>query len=96
MRKSVINSVTIAANILVAIGIISATTATVVYAQNTSTIQAADHTNTANTMTLIKKLNPTFIIEAINAKIKSVYSDDEKLTNPTTSIITKVKHEQTN
>ena len=96
MRKSFITFMTIAASILVVIGIISVTAATVIYAQNISTIQEVNHTNTTNTMKLIKKFNPTFIIEAINAKIKSVYSDGESSTNPTTSIITKVKHEQTN
>jgi len=87
---------TIAANILFATGIMSMTAATAVYAQNTSATHIANHTNTTKTMILTKKLNPAFIIEAINAKIKSVYSDDEKSTNPVVSIISKVKDEQTN
>ena len=39
--------------------------------------QVADYTNTTNTKILIKKLNASIIIYAINAKIRSVYSDGD-------------------
>ena len=71
---------TMVATIAVVILVASEATATVVYAQNTTTIQAINYSNT--TIPSIKGLNTNIIIDAINAEIRSVYDGNgEKSTN---------------
>ena len=85
MRKSIIFIITIIVNIVVAILIVSIAAITIVYAQNTTTIQQTNYSNTT-TISPIKRLNPSIIIDAINAKIRSVYSNKES------SIISNIHH----
>jgi hypothetical protein len=73
VRKFLIAFTTIIVNIISAIVVGSMATTSVVYAQNT-TIHGADYNNTNNmTTTAIKKLDVSIIINAINAKIRSIY-----------------------
>ena len=100
MRKSVITLLTTVANIVVAMVVASVAAATVVCAQNATTTQQTNYnyTNATNTtMPPIKGPNASIIIDAINAKIRSIYGGgDEKTTNSVTgTTITKVGLEQT-
>ncbi len=53
----------------------------VAYAQNT-TLQGADYNKSTNPTTLMKRLHNNIIIDAINAKIRSVYNGNgEKMTS---------------
>jgi hypothetical protein len=75
---------TAVANIALAMVVASVAAATVVYAQNATTTQQTNHnyTNATNTtMPPIKGPNAGIIIDAINAKIRSIYGGgDEKMT----------------
>ena len=77
MRKFVIVFTTIVVSIIADIVLASMGATSVAYAQNT-TLQGADY----NPTTLMKKLHNNIIIDAINAKIRSVYDGNgEKLTS---------------
>jgi hypothetical protein len=100
VRKFVITFTTAIANITLAIVVGSVAAATVVYAQNATTTQQTNYnyTNATNTtIPPIKGPNASIIIDAINAKIRSIYGGgDEKTTNSVTgTTITKVGLEQT-
>ena len=85
MRKSVIFIIiTTIVNIVVAIVVSSVPAIITVYAQNTTTIQQTNYSNTT-TILPIKRLNPSIIIDAINAKIRSVYGEES-------SIISNIRH----
>ena len=77
MRKFVITCATIVFSIIIAFIVASMAAPSLVYAQNTA-LQGADYNNTTNTMTPIKKLDASIIIDAINSKIRSVYDDNVK------------------
>ena len=79
MRKSVIFMITIVVNIIAAIVVASVAAISTAYAQNTTTIQQTNYNNTT-TISPIKRLNPSIIIDAINTKIRSVYNTDESTT----------------
>ena len=80
MRKFVITFMTMVVSIMAAISIASMAATSVVYAHNT-TLQGVDYNNSTNMTKLIKKLDASIIIDAINAKIRSVYDGNgEKLT----------------
>lgn len=70
MRNAVITLITVTFNVVVAMVVASMVATSVVYAQDTSTTQAASYTNSM----ILKKLNAN-IIDAINAEIRSVYGD---------------------
>ncbi|HEY7079439.1 MAG TPA: hypothetical protein VH500_07040 [Nitrososphaeraceae archaeon] len=72
MRKFVIAFSTIVVSIIAAIVVVSMVATSVVYAQN-SMLQGADYNNSTNPTTLRKKLHANIIIDAIHAKIRSVY-----------------------
>lgn len=84
MSKTAIFIATIV-NIVVAIVVASMAAIIIVYAQNTTTIQQTNYSN-ATTISPIKRLNATIIIDAINAKIRSVYNSEES------SIISNIRH----
>ena len=67
MTKFVIAITTGIVNILVAIVAASMAGTSVTYAQDPSTTQAINFTNTSNTTMPIQKLNSSIIINAINA-----------------------------
>jgi hypothetical protein len=73
MRKFVI-FITIFVNIAIATVTTSMTAITFVYAQNATTIQQTNYSNSTTTQSPIKRLNPGIIIDAINNKIRSVYN----------------------
>jgi hypothetical protein len=75
MRKSVIFIITIIVNIVAAIVVASVAAMAIVYAKNTTTIQQTNYSNTT-TLSPTKRLNPSIIIDAINAKIRSVYNSE--------------------
>jgi len=78
MRKSIITFTTTIASIVVAMVIISLSSA---YATNNMTTQS------------IVGPNATTIIDAINAKLRMIYDDDgQKSTDSLTTTITKIKH----
>ena len=76
MRRSIIALTTTVVSIIVAI-VVSSMAVTSVYALNIHPAQVGDHTNTTNTKIIIKKLNASVIIDAINTKIRSIYSDGD-------------------
>ncbi len=78
VRKFVIAVTAGFVNILVTIVVASMAATGVIYAQDTDTTQAVNFTNTSDTIILLKKLNASTIINAINADIRSVYNDDGK------------------
>jgi hypothetical protein len=81
MRKFVIVFTTIVVSIIADIVLASMEAKSVAYAQNT-TLQEADYNNSTNPTTLMKKLHANIIIDAINAKIRSVYDGNgEKSTS---------------
>jgi hypothetical protein len=96
VRKFVITFVITVANIALAIIVVSVPPATVDYAQNTTTTQQTNYsyTNTTNTRPPIKGPNASIIIDAINAKIKSIYGgdDNEKLRNSIPVIMARIVH----
>jgi hypothetical protein len=70
---------TITVSILAAIIVASIATISVVYAQNTTTLQGAHYNEINSTTTVIpKKLIASIIINAINSKISSVYDGNVK------------------
>ena len=77
MRRSIIALTTPVVSIIVAIVATSMAVTSVVNAQNIYTAQVADYTNTTNTKILIKKLNASIIIDAINAKVRSIYGNSD-------------------
>ena len=77
MRRSIIVLTTIVVSIIVAIIVSSMAVTSVVYALNIHAAQVSDYTNTTNTKIIIKKLNASIIIDAINTKIRSIYSDGD-------------------
>ncbi len=94
MRKFVIVVTAGVVNILVAMVVAPMAATSIIYAQDTSNIQAVNFTNTSNATISIKKLNASIIINAINAEIRSVYNDDGKYANSVTGTITELNHEQ--
>ena len=76
MRRSIIALTTTVVSIIVAI-VVSSMAVTSVYALNIHAAQVGDHTNITNTKIIIKKLNASIIIDAINTKIRSIYSDGD-------------------
>jgi hypothetical protein len=84
MRKSVIFIIVIV-NIVVGFAVASFTAISIVYAQNTTTLQQTNYSNTT-IISPIKRLNPSIIIDAINAKIRSVYNSEESL------IVSNIRH----
>jgi preprotein translocase subunit SecY len=86
MRKSVIFIIiTTIVNIVVAILVESIVATITVHAQNATTIQQTNYRNTT-TISPIKRLNASIIIDAINAKIRSVYDGKES------PIISNIRH----
>ena len=86
MRKSVIFIIiTTIVNIVVAILVESIAATITVHARNTTTIQQTNYRNTT-TISPIKRLNASIIIDAINAKIRSVYDGKES------PIISNIRH----
>ena len=76
MGRSIIALTTTVVSIIVAI-VVSSMAVTSVYALNIHAAQVGYHTNTTNTKIIIKKLNASIIIDAINTKIRSIYSDGD-------------------
>jgi hypothetical protein len=66
------------------VNIASIATTITVYAQNTTMIQQTNYGNTT-TISPIKRLNSSIIIDAINTKIRSVYGEES-------SIISNIRH----
>lgn len=76
MRKSVIFFILIIiGNIVAGIVVASMVAMSIVYAQNTTTLQPINSSNTT-TILSIKRLNPSIIINAVNDKIRSVYNSE--------------------
>jgi hypothetical protein len=91
---------TAAAAAAITIVLASFDAATVVYARNTTVQQqVANITNATNATTTISRLNASYIINAINAKIKAIYDHDhsniEIPTNSELAIITRVDNRST-
>lgn len=84
MSKSAI-FIPIIVNSAIAIVVASTAAIIIVYAQNSTTIQLTNYSNTT-TISPIKLLNATIIIDAINAKIRLVYNSEES------SIISNIRH----
>jgi hypothetical protein len=60
----------------------------VVYVQNqNATIQQRNYSKTTTAIPLIKRLNASIIIDAINSRIRSVYGDEGRI-----PIISKIRH----
>lgn len=84
-------------NIAIAVVAASVTAMNSVYAQNTTitntttiATQQTNHSNTTSATSPLKGLNTSVIVDAINAKIRSIYEDnDEKSTNS----VTKINHD---
>jgi hypothetical protein len=79
-------------NIAIAVVVASVAAINSVYAQNTTTsitttTQQTNHSNTTSATSPLKAPNTNAIVDAINAKITSIYEDnDEKATNSVTKI----------
>jgi hypothetical protein len=81
-------------NIAIAVVVASVTAMNSVYAQNTTntttnttTTQQTNHSNPTSATSPLKGLNTSVIVDAINAKIRSIYEDnDEKASNSVTKI----------
>ena len=71
MRKSMITLMMAVVVIIFAAVVISMVMTGVIYAQDIGTTQAACYSNS----TIVKRLN-SIIIDAINARIRSVYGED--------------------
>jgi hypothetical protein len=85
--------VTTFVNIAIAVVVLSVAAINSVYAQNTTTTittsmtQQTNHSNTTSATSPLKAPNTNAIVDAINAKIRSIYEDtDEKATNSVTKI----------
>ncbi len=91
MSKLVI-FVTMFVNIAIAVVVASVAAINSVYAQNTTTsitttTQQTNHSITTSATSPLKAPNTNAIVDAINAKIRSIYEDnDEKATNSVTKI----------
>jgi MFS superfamily sulfate permease-like transporter len=83
MRKFV-TFITILVNIVIAVMVASMAAITMIYAQNTTTIQQTNYSNT--TESPMKRLNPGVFIDAINNKIRSIYDGEES------SMINSIRH----
>ncbi|HEY7573438.1 MAG TPA: hypothetical protein VH796_18920 [Nitrososphaeraceae archaeon] len=91
--------VTTLVNIAIAVVVASVAAINSVYSQNTTnaittinttTMQQTNHSNTTSATSPLKELNTSAIVDAINAKIRSIYEDnDEKATNS----VTKIEHD---
>ena len=91
MSKLVIFETTLV-NIAIAVVVVSVAAINSVYAQNTTTTtttttQQTNHSNINSATSQLKAPNTNAIVDAINAKIRSIYEDnDEKATNSATKI----------
>lgn len=101
MSKSIATLQTAVVSAISIIVISSLIVTTGVYAQNTTnttTVQqkVANITNATNPTTItISGLNASIIINAINAKIKSIYDGGNDILLPTSPVITKIGNKNT-